>query len=271
MDYNPPKGPTSMSSQSSNMPDATQNDLRDCRWIVFDAVGTLIEPSPPVAAAYHAVGSRFGSKLTVSEVGQRFRQAFHSSESDGFPGGPGSMSALQTSDEIEEARWRWIVTEVLSDASDPETCFRELWDHFARPTSWRCFDDVAPSLSRLSAAGYQFAIASNFDRRLHAVCDALDHLKSIDRRIVSSSIGVRKPSPQFYTAIIQACGCTPRQILMVGDSNEHDVLAPRAAGLRALHLNRKQPPLDHDSLTSLEELVSRLAGSTTGPCNLNRH
>jgi putative hydrolase of the HAD superfamily len=250
-----------MSSQSSNTPDATQFDLRDCRWIVFDAVGTLIEPSPPVAAAYHAVGSRFGSKLTMAEVGQRFRQAFHTSESDGFAGGPGPTSAWQTSDQIEEARWQWIVTQVLSDASDPEICFRELWDHFARPTSWRCFDDVAPSLSRLSAAGYQFAIASNFDRRLHAVCNALEHLKSINCRIVSASIGVRKPSPLFYTAIIQACGCAPHQILMVGDSSEHDVLAPRAAGLRALHLNRKPPLVDHDSLTSLEELAARLTGS----------
>jgi putative hydrolase of the HAD superfamily len=227
---------------------------------MFDAVGTLIDPNQTVGAVYHAVGRRFGSQFTIDEVRQRFRHAFQTSESDGFPGGPSAANAWKTSDAIEEARWRWIVGTVLSDATDREACFRELWDHFARPGSWTCFDDVEPALERLLGAGYRLAVASNFDSRLNPVCDALNPLKAIQRRIVSASIGIRKPALEFYSAVIKACACAPQQILMVGDSLNHDVIAPRAAGLKALHLDRGRTGGQADSLSSLLDLVARLLG-----------
>jgi len=135
--------------------------------------------------------------------------------------------------------------------------FANCGQHFASPASWQCFADVGPSLSQLASAGYRLAIASNFDRRLHAVCDSLEHLKSIDCRIVSASAGIRKPAPNFYATVIEACNCLPHQILMVGDNREHDVLAPIAAGLNALHLDRSATGGSSDSLMSLNDLVAR--------------
>ena len=44
--------------------------------VVFDAVGTLIEPAPPAAEVYAAVGRKYGSRLSVPEVAPRFRAAF---------------------------------------------------------------------------------------------------------------------------------------------------------------------------------------------------
>ena len=111
---------------------------KSCRWVVFDAVGTLMEPDPTVAVAYHRVGAKYGSRLSVADVGARFRRAFRASETDSFPGGPEPGERWRTSDSFEEERWRWIVREVFPEVRDQEGCFRELWDHFARPASWRC-------------------------------------------------------------------------------------------------------------------------------------
>lgn len=236
---------------------ASRGRASTVRWIVFDAVGTLIDPTPSVAAAYHAVGARFGSSLSVDEVGRRFRQAFRNSETSGFPDGS-SLGELITSDAIEEARWRWIVGQVFSEIEQRENCFRDLWDHFARPESWRSFDDVPASLRRLQSAGYRLAIASNFDRRLHGVCDALPELKLITRRVVSAEVGYRKPAPEFYASLIRACGCAPCEILMIGDNYEHDVRGPQTAGLRALHLERRPVTGQSAQHPSLLELIDRL-------------
>jgi len=243
---------------SANLsPSFSRRSLKDCRWVVFDAVGTLIEPVPRVAVAYHDVGTRLGSRLDLEEVGRRFRLAFRNSETDGFPNGPVAGSMV-SSDAIEEARWRWIVGEVFTDVEDRERCFRELWDHFAAHSSWRCFEDVGQAIARLRTAGFQLAVASNFDRRLHPVCDSLPDLNPIELRLVSAEVGYRKPAPEFYAALIDRCACPPNQILMIGDSYEHDVQGPEAAGLRALHLERRQAQSQPNQLRSLFELVEHL-------------
>ena len=110
----------------------------------------------------------------------------------------------------------------------------------------------------MAQAGYRLAIASNFDGRLHSVCDALPNLSLIEHRIVSATIGARKPAPEFYAAVIQNCNCEPHQILMIGDNLECDFRGPRAAGLKALHLDRGLTVGSDSQLTTLAELAARL-------------
>jgi putative hydrolase of the HAD superfamily len=123
-----------------------------------------------------------------------------------------------------------------------------------------CYDDVRDTLDRLAAAGYDFAMASNFDGRLHPVCDGLPDVHPIQHRIVSASVQFRKPAPEFYRSVVSAFGCEPHQILMIGDDHEHDFLAPQAAGFRALHLDRK-PTERSSALQSLTELADLLTNS----------
>lgn len=233
-----------------------QDRFADCQWIVFDAVGTVITPNPSVAEVYHQVGRRYGSRFDVNEVRQRFHAAFRRSEANDFPGAPSHRWA--TSDDVERARWKWIVGEVLSDTTDPERCFHDMWDHFGQPSSWMCYDDVRDSLTRLTAAGYSLAIASNFDGRLHPVCDGLPDVQPIRHRIVSASVQYRKPAPEFYRSVMNTLQCDPQQILMIGDDHEHDCLAPQVAGFRALHLDRKRTRNSTaiGSLTELADLMT---------------
>ena len=115
--------------------------------IVLDAVGTLIKPVPSVAEAYTEAARRQGVELERDVVRARFNLHFQSDEVRGERG-------IHSTDEATEIwRWRRIVSKVLPEVADPQRAFDELWDHFRRPESWRCFADVAPALRAIHEAG----------------------------------------------------------------------------------------------------------------------
>jgi putative hydrolase of the HAD superfamily len=221
-------------------------------WVVFDAVGTLLTPSPSVAGAYHQVGRSLGSRLDVAEVGKRFREFFAHSETACFlPERQG-----RTSEPEERDRWRWIVARVLDDVDDQPACFERLWDHFADPAVWRMYDDVPEIISRLTAANIRLAVASNFDARLHPLCAAFPPLRQLAVRLVSSEVGYRKPAVGFYEAVIVACGVPAESILMVGDDWLGDVVAARQAGMQAVWLDRRGTGAHPHGITSLRDLAA---------------
>lgn len=225
--------------------------------IAFDAVGTLIYPDPPVRTIYHSVGHRYGSKLSESEVAARFGAAFakwelldrHALDQHG----------TRTSEEIERIRWRGIVTEVLHDVTEADRCFEDLFAHFALPSAWKCFPEVETTLKQLEAAGYQLAIASNFDHRLHAICDGLTPLRRLQLRVISSIVGHRKPSREYYEAVVAAANCPAAQIVMVGDDLENDIVGARIAGLQTVYLQRGSRTDEYAiaTLSELPEILSR--------------
>jgi putative hydrolase of the HAD superfamily len=205
--------------------------------VLFDAVGTLIAPHPSVAEAYHAAGLRFGSSLTVDSIRLRFRSAFTHQETQD------SLAAHRTSEPRERERWRAIIAEVFHDVPDTEDLFETLWDHFAQPAHWRIYDDVADCCEKLTQAGYVIGIASNFDARLDGICSshtpfAACGLAATAKLFVSSRIGHKKPSLEFFRAIERSLESPPEQIVLVGDDLENDFHAARRAGWQAVLLKR---------------------------------
>ncbi len=223
------------------------------RAIFFDAVGTLIHPEPPAAAVYAAVGRRFGSRLTETEIALRFRTAFARQEALDRAAG------WQTSEERERQRWRDIVGEVLDDVSDKERCFEELFNHFSRPGAWRCEPGVFDILNDLGRA-YTVGVASNYDARLHSLLQALPDLRPIQQVIISSEVGWRKPAPQFFLALSIRVGYPPAEILFVGDDPVNDYGGARAAGLPAVLIGKGDI---HD--LGLLRVESSLARRREGP------
>jgi putative hydrolase of the HAD superfamily len=198
------------------------------RAVFFDAVGTLLHPDPPPGEAYAAVGRRLGSRLGPAEVRRRFAAAFGAQEQLDI------AHDLRTSEERELERWRRIVWTVLDDVSDPEACFRELHAHFARPDAWRCAAGTAEVLCALRDAGRQVGLASNFDRRLRHLATALPALASIEDVVISSEVGWKKPSPRFFSALLERTGVPAGQVLIVGDDLDNDIVGGRAAGMQVL-------------------------------------
>ena len=216
---------------------------------MFDAVGTLIYPEPSVAQVYAETGRRFGSNLTQAEVAERFRQAFRQHEQDDFAG------SLQTSEEAEFARWRRIVGQVLVDVTDPESCFDQLFEHFARSAAWRTFPDVPRALDQLVSRGHTVGIASNFDERLLGISRQLAPLDRCQFVLVSSQIGFRKPHRKFFEAIASHVGLPADQILYVGDDRVNDLDGARTIGMPSVLVDRSGCCCA-PSLRSLEELLA---------------
>jgi putative hydrolase of the HAD superfamily len=201
------------------------------RVVFFDAVGTLITPEPSAAGAYHDLGRRFGSRREPGEVRQAFGRAFARQEEQDATG------EFRTDEAREVERWRNIVAEVLPDVADFESCFRALYEHFARPSAWRCDPEAGEVLRELQGRGYLVGVASNFDHRLRSVVAGLPDLTPVRHFVISSEVGWKKPARRFFEALATVSGYVPQQILLVGDDPDNDFRGATEAGLHALLLD----------------------------------
>jgi putative hydrolase of the HAD superfamily len=218
--------------------------------VVFDVVGTLIHAEPSAAQVYAAVGRRFGSRLTAEDIRPRFVAAFASQEALDLAGD------LRTSEDREHRRWRQIVAEVLDDVPDSNACFQELHQHFASSEAWSCDAAAARTLKELSHRGLVLGLASNYDHRLRSVLAGLPALEPLEYVIISSEVGWRKPSSDFFAAVCRVVGLPPKHILFVGDDRRNDYDGARAAGLQAVLLDPgSEVPVAQQTITSLIDLL----------------
>src|SRR5581483_10064245 len=185
--------------------------------VVFDAVGTLIHPEPSAAEIYAEVGRRHGSRLGVAEVAARFQAAFLAEEVLDR-----EQYAFRTSEERERKRWQNIVRAVLSDAADCDTCFEELYSHFAKPTAWNCPPEAVQIVERFLQGSWTVGIASNYDSRLLSVVAGTPVLRRLDPIVISSEVGWRKPAGEFFVLLCQRLGLPVQRVLYVGDDLAND-------------------------------------------------
>ena len=127
--------------------------------------------------------------------------------------------------------------------------------------SWRPFPDVRPAVDALVEAGFVLAVLTNGRaEQQHAKVRAIGIADALAAVLTSDEVGAAKPAPEAYLATCRRLGLEPGRVLHVGDRHDLDVLAARAAGLQALHLDRDgrhvEPP--EGRIASLTELVGRL-------------
>ena len=237
------------------------NPLANVRAVLFDAVGTLIRPHPPVVDVYYEAGRQFGSALTRREVAARFVKALRRAQRRDLPlqvaaavgnatptprassssaRAPRRFRRRPTNERKERQRWRKIVSDVFGDSSAAKgPLFEHLWQHFAESRHWALYDDVADVWPRLKQRVPVVGVASNFDCRLAQVCRGLAPLSRCRHVYTSSSVGWPKPSPRFFRAIASRLDLLPEQILLVGNDRVNDYLGARSAGWQALYLDRE--------------------------------
>ena len=198
--------------------------------VVFDVVGTLVEPAAAVAETYAAAGRRHGIDLEPTVVALRFAAAWRRQESiDALATVP-----FATSRDRERQRWAGIVADVFGGGDTAAAIFADLWVRYALPEAWRPIAAGAALAHSAIDAGLVVAVASNFDERLLAMAPALDPLQRIDEVLPSSEIGWRKPAAAFFRHVERRLRRRPGELLYVGDDPDLDVAAARAAGWRAM-------------------------------------
>jgi putative hydrolase of the HAD superfamily len=202
------------------------------RAVFFDAIGTLLFPQPSAIEVYGSVAARRGLQLSSGEIRSRFIAAYQTEET------ADKSANWITSEAREESRWQQIVGATLKGVADPDACFREHFDHFARPDAWSVNADAAFVLARLRERGLVLGIGSNYDSRLLSVLDGIPVLSPLrDRVAISAAIGLRKPARGFFREIVRRAGCEPGEVLFVGDDYGNDYQGAINAGLKAILLD----------------------------------
>ncbi|MBP3954330.1 HAD family hydrolase [Gemmata sp. G18] len=221
------------------------------RAIFFDAVGTLLFPEPSAPAVYADTARRYGLQLAPGEVRSRFVAAYRVEEAADV------ATSWATSEARERERWHRIVTQTLTGVSDPEACYRDLFDHFALPAAWRVAPDAAEVLTALQSRGLMLGMGSNYDARLWPVLGGFPELAArLDHVVISAAVGVRKPGGGFFREVTRVANCALNEVLFVGDDLENDYTGATAAGMHAVLLD---PRADHahipHRITDLGELL----------------
>lgn len=213
--------------------------MKQPKVIFLDAVGTLFGVRGSVGEAYSAIASKFGVSASPTALNDAFFQAFSTAEPLVFP-----QTDPEEIPQCEFEWWRLIALRtfqnvgVLNQFEDFTDFFDQLYNYFATAQPWFIYPDVLPTLSAWQKAGIQLGIVSNFDSRINLVLKALkldDFFKSVT---ISTQVGAAKPQPQIFAAALDKHDCNPQDAWHIGDSFKEDYEGAKAAGLRAILLDR---------------------------------
>lgn len=213
--------------------------------IFVDAVGTLFGVDGSVGKAYATIAERFNVEADAAALNDAFFHSFGEAESMAFPGvEPTQIPAL------EYAWWQAIAEKSfaavgkLTAFEDFNAFFAALYAYFAGAEPWVVYPDAYHSLERWKAKDIELGVISNFDSRIFTVLDALALADFFTTVTISTEIGAAKPDPKIFVAALEKHDCQPTDAWHVGDSYTDDYEGAKAAGLRAVWLQRSEETID---------------------------
>lgn len=73
------------------------------------------------------------------------------------------------------------------------------------------------------------------------------------RIVVSGAFGKGKPDPSIFEHVLEKCGISPKEALMVGDNLMTDILGASRVGIPSVWINRENTP-EHDDVKATYEI-----------------
>lgn len=108
-----------------------------------------------------------------------------------------------------------------------------------KPERWgeeSLYPDARPCLAALRAMGLTIGLAGNQTAEAEAILRGL--ALPVDVLGTSAAWGVEKPSPGFFTRLIEAAGCPAASVLYIGDRIDNDLIPAQAAGVATAFIRR---------------------------------
>ena len=226
--------------------------------IFLDAAGTLFDVRGSVGEVYGKFARSWGITVSNEDLNTAFFQSFASASPMAFPG----IEAAKIP-QLEFEWWQAVgakafeIAGVFHQFSDFPKFFVELYAHFATAEPWFVYPDVLPALNKWQQQGIELAVVSNFDSRIYAVLKALNLAEYFTSVTISTEVGAAKPDSQIFTAALQKHNCIAENVLHIGDSFKADYCGAKAAGLKAIWLNREQEKVESGKLPLTETKIEQ--------------
>jgi putative hydrolase of the HAD superfamily len=185
------------------------------RCVLLDALGTLVRLEPP----WDHLDSEPSEPL---ERAFRAEMSYYREHSDEGRD-PDSLAAL-----------RRRCAAILSTELGREVAVEEMM----AAIRFRAYRDAAPALAELRALGVRLVCVSNWDYSLPDVLARVGLADELDGVVTSAAVGARKPDSRLFEAALEVADCAADEALHVGDTPTEDVEGAKAAGIRALLIDR---------------------------------
>jgi putative hydrolase of the HAD superfamily len=217
------------------------------RAVLLDALGTLVELQPPaprlrrlLAEAGFDVDEGRAAAGFGAEIAYYLEHHLEGSD-------PVSLDDLR--DRCAEALREGLALPGLDHATARTVMLAAL--------EFTAFPDAAPALRRLRADGHVLVVVSNWDCSLPEWLRPTGLLDLVDHVVSSAVVGAAKPDPAPFRRALELAGVEPGAALHVGDSPDNDLAGARAAGVRAVLVDRSgSQPTGIPTVRSLTDLVS---------------
>ena len=198
------------------------------RAVVFDVDFTIARPGPDLGPeGYVRLGRRYGLELDATRYDQARRAAF---------------TTLKRHPELDHDEESWVLfTEQIivgmGGTGDTYAAAVEMEGAWAHAHHFELYDDALAVLEGLRATGLKIGLLSNTARDLDEF--VAHHGLTVDAVLTSRAHGKTKPHETIFRRMLELLAVDAADALMVGDTLEDDVDGARAAGMRALLVDRE--------------------------------
>jgi len=204
--------------------------------VVFLDVGdTLLRAHPSWAAVYRSVLAEHGVHVEEAPLRAALEAVF------GAPD-PALEGPFEASAEHSFARSVGFDTQVLGHLGQPpqpDAFYRRLESAFAERHAWWVYDDVAPALRALDAAGIRLCVISNWTWTLPELLHLLELAGHFHGLVTSARVGFEKPHPGIFRHALELMGVSdPGRAVHVGDSIHADIGGARRMGIHPVLMAR---------------------------------
>jgi putative hydrolase of the HAD superfamily len=218
--------------------------------VLLDALGTLVTFADPAPALRRELRERAGLEVdaATAKAAVRAEIAFY------------RANLGQARDAASLARLRAACGDVVRRAvGAPEAPLEPVTEALLAAIAFVPFPEVPGALAALRARGLALAVVSNWDVSLHEVLERCG-LTGFAAVVTSAEEGTAKPEPDLFLRALDRLGVAPGAALHAGDSVEEDLAGARAAGVRAVLVDRDgTAPAGVPAVPSLRELVALAA------------
>jgi HAD superfamily hydrolase (TIGR01509 family) len=203
----------------------SSRDLRDAHLAqlraVADAVGA--QPTDQVLRAAYRQGMGVGYRAVATRPAYLHRELF--------------------------ARSYAATAEALGGSLDAAACDALVDRQYAATlAAARLRPDCLDTLHALRARALRIQIVSNIDdEQLEGLVSRFGLDEVVDTWTSSESAWSCKPDARIYQVALEAAGCDAGEVLFVGDTVEHDIVGPRAQGMRTALLVADARPGERDT------------------------